>query len=401
MTDANDQQEDSENKAMAQTEIGFSSGEDFVAFSLCCTEDIATFYVYQYHHLDDLSFVRRPEEVFSNLKPDDFSRLVGAVRARLVAAGWEGDGKLGIIWLPPFVDTNVEDTWGNYLWHVKQANNGTSWIAGKSPLGFERIKQQNENIPWNTHVRASIVFHAGRALLSGVETLLASVIRRMDGLASLSNSLITEIRDELLISAQGELVTELQKFLDACYLEVLIHVLDQGNPSKLRLSKFKVNLNPSDYIPADTNSVSERDREREGQWFTLKGFVSDVWLSFRFAPFHSKKDMLFGACEFQINAGIDQQLKKHIELRNCIQHHSRMVTSDALEHAGVKEFSVLMENKKIVKLGAGKPIRIPLAELRVFAESIVGLAQALDEHMGERVPPMWISAEHAGGPNAP
>ena len=35
------------------------------------------------------------------------------------------------------------------------------------------------------------------------------------------------------MSAQGELVSELQTFLDECYFEVLMQVLNEGNPSRL------------------------------------------------------------------------------------------------------------------------------------------------------------------------
>ena len=57
--------------------------------------------------------------------------------------GWEGDGKLGVIWIPPFVDIGIEDGWGTYIWHVKQSNNGTSWLASNCTLNFERIKAQD------------------------------------------------------------------------------------------------------------------------------------------------------------------------------------------------------------------------------------------------------------------
>jgi hypothetical protein len=99
--------------------------------------------VYRYEHLDDLGFVRRPEDVYADMDPNALEQRTASVRAALLSAGWEGDGDLSVIWLPPFVDVGVEDTWGTYLWHVKQSNNGTSWIASFCPLTFRRLEEQN------------------------------------------------------------------------------------------------------------------------------------------------------------------------------------------------------------------------------------------------------------------
>jgi hypothetical protein len=100
-------------------------------------------FVYHYEHLDDLSFVRRPEDVYGGFDPEELGHQKSTVRAALLSAGWEGDGELGLIWLPPFVDVGVEDISGTYLWHVKQSNNGTSWIASGCRLPFRRLEEQN------------------------------------------------------------------------------------------------------------------------------------------------------------------------------------------------------------------------------------------------------------------
>jgi len=42
--------------------------------------------------------------------------------------GWEGDGKINMIWIPPFLYKH-HDTYGFYIYHVKQLNNGISFLA--------------------------------------------------------------------------------------------------------------------------------------------------------------------------------------------------------------------------------------------------------------------------------
>ncbi len=365
-------------------------------FSLYRPEEIPRLYTYCYHHLDDLGFVRKPREVFRELRPNDLKRLVDSVKSRFLSAGWEGDGNVGLIWLPPFVDTGIEDTWGTYLWHVKQENNGTSWVGSKNPLSFSRIREQNEKRGSGTFV--SIVYHAGKALIENAKSVVAEVARKTAALANLTDSAAADIRDDLLMSAQGELVSELHAFFDECYLEVLMQVLNEGNPSKLRLGKFKASLDFS-YLPANDEGNEIRDRADVAQWFTLKGLISDIWRSFKFEPFASKTQMLFHACEYKIAQDSQLQVTKHIQLRNCIQHHSRVITEDALRIAGVKEFVMLTDAGQRVKLAQGAPIVFSLAELKEFCESLVKLAADFDKHMGNRTKPVWVSARLRATPS--
>lgn len=353
-------------------------------------EEIPRLHVYCYHHLDDLSFLRRPREVFPELGRSDLKRLVDAVKSRFLSAGWEGDGEVDLIWLPPFVDTGIEDTWGNYLWHVKQENNGSSWIGSKHPLNFIRIREQNEQRGNGTYV--SIVYHAGKSLAETAKRILEEVRQKIAALQSLNGTVADDIRNDLLTSAQGELVSELQIFLDECYLEVLLQVLDEGNPGKLRLGKFKASLNLS-YMPANDGEAGVRERERAevAQWLTLKGLIGDIWRSFKFEAFASKTQMVFNACDYKPSDDVRRSVIKHVQLRNCIQHQSRVVTDEALRIAGVKEFMMLTDGGGSVKLAAGKPIAFSVAELEDFCDSLVKLATEFDHHMGDRTRPVWVS----------
>lgn len=102
---------------------------------------VADFHVYSYHFFDDLAFFSDPGRLFGEFKT--FPELMRKVGKRLRDAGWEGDGKIGLLWLPPFLDAGVEDTYGVCVWHVKQKNNGTSWLASPVPLPFGRLLGQN------------------------------------------------------------------------------------------------------------------------------------------------------------------------------------------------------------------------------------------------------------------
>lgn len=98
------------------------------------------YFVYSYQHVDCLEYMPLASEVLSRAPNKD--AVLDAVKARLRERGWEGDGEVRLMWLPPFLGAGVEDTWGLALWFVKQSNNGTAWIASPVPLPFQRLLEQ-------------------------------------------------------------------------------------------------------------------------------------------------------------------------------------------------------------------------------------------------------------------
>jgi hypothetical protein len=103
---------------------------------------IRNYRVYEYQHLDELRFMPLATEVLQAVP--NANEIIEAVREVLGRAGWEGDGDLQMMWLPPFVGAGVEDTHGAFIWHVKQSNDGTSWLASPVELPFDRLREQNE-----------------------------------------------------------------------------------------------------------------------------------------------------------------------------------------------------------------------------------------------------------------
>jgi len=50
-------------------------------------------------------------------------------------AGWAGDGRIELMWIPPFMLEGRQIaafTLGVTIWHVKQFEDGTSWLL--SPI---------------------------------------------------------------------------------------------------------------------------------------------------------------------------------------------------------------------------------------------------------------------------
>jgi hypothetical protein len=95
------------------------------------------FHVYGYGWIDNLHFVRPLREFIA-----DPAEHVQVAKERFLAAGWDGDGRIGLLWLPPFVFPQEVSPEGIVVWHVKQIEDGTSWLLSPVPLPFRELQGQ-------------------------------------------------------------------------------------------------------------------------------------------------------------------------------------------------------------------------------------------------------------------
>lgn len=94
-------------------------------------KDFRKYYIYSYEWIDRLS---RFEDAEEELKYWPLRKAFFAhFRKRFSEAGWQGDGKMQLLWLPPFAGSG-SPTKGFYILHVKQDDDGISWIASRYPV---------------------------------------------------------------------------------------------------------------------------------------------------------------------------------------------------------------------------------------------------------------------------
>jgi hypothetical protein len=357
--------------------------ESIPMMQLGSPEEVRHFAVYSYDHLDDLSFARNPDAVFKDSAEVSLASYLEAIRTRFKEAGWEGDGTIRVVWLPPFVDVGIEDTWGTYVWCVKQSNNGTAWLASPVPLNFKRLAAQNESLPHQTRARLGLMFTECSGFVKRLKQLRADAKRKVDALQQVSDPIFENIRSEILLTVQGDMVAQFNVFLDDCYLEVLDEVLGQGNTSNLHLSKFKASLEPREYLPS-TDLVGDEEAEAN-KWFTIRGLIRDIWITYQFEPFPQKVSMLFKACEFSNDSLEMRIVKKHVHLRNCVQHHERQVTSDALRLTGLDRFEMMQDDGTHASWKIGSIIVFSLAEIDHLADALLALTEAFYKHTTKRI----------------
>lgn len=112
---------------------------NFIQNLLDNPQQLQSYYVYTYEHIDILSFLPIAKDLLGNYS--GYNGLIYEVEQLFRRNGWEGDGMIRLMWFPPFLKIGIEDTWGTLAWFVKQDNNGTSFIA--SPVSIPYLVVQN------------------------------------------------------------------------------------------------------------------------------------------------------------------------------------------------------------------------------------------------------------------
>ncbi len=353
---------------------------------------IKAYHVYTYTFLDDLSFIESPYKRFASEKRQRIKDAIELIASRFKEFGWEGDGTIGIIWLPPFVDVGEEDTWGTYIWHVKQRNNGISFVACDVQLTFRRLAAQNEDYSARLHSHAGVPLTIVGTCVKWFTEAIAKTRKEMaESLALLSTTggdSARSVISNLLSYYQGNLIQCFQEFLDDCYLQVLIEAIESGNPNQIKLRRASVRVDPSCYLPAPED-VGNEDVSSSVPWFTIRGFISDMWRAYKWEPFKSKTEMLFRSLDYTPSEHALFEIRKHVLIRNCMEHHQGHLDRDSLSELGRNKLE-LLDEKGALTIDVWKPITLPQREVSALINLLVKFATDFDEYVGKRIPTRYF-----------
>lgn len=361
---------------------------------------VQSYFVYQYTFLDDLSFILDPEKVMTQILGYDsdkegLNRTIEEIRSLFSAHGWEGDGKIGILWFPPFVGVGPEDTYGHYVWHVKQRNNGVSWIASSRPLEFDRLKTQNQPFPkegYRTLIAQGIIEGDVNGITKALvfeRDRLSEELRQISRL-SYPKELYTQISDKILAYTQNHLVYIVTDFLHDCYLRMLIHVLSHGNPAKLQLERGKARFDLEKHYPESNDLGVDVEASR---WLSLQLLISDIWHSYMFEPFPDKLRRIVRAVDYYLDPQVRHTMLKHIVIRNCIQHHEWALSADSLRILGADSIEI-QTCKGLVRVEKWHRITLAPEELNDLISTLITFAKDFATHVHKRIPmPTYVVRE--------
>ena len=111
-------------------------------------EKLKEFGIMSYECIDNLHFTLNPKECVENA--DEY---ISIAKQRFLEERWEGDGDIELMWLPPFIlmwmppsmlkQQKQWSTKGIIVWHVKQIEDGISWLLYPKGL-FENDDKANK-----------------------------------------------------------------------------------------------------------------------------------------------------------------------------------------------------------------------------------------------------------------
>ena len=103
-------------------------------------EKLREFHSYGFEYIDNRLFCIPAEKLLGTRTAYSYVQIA---KSRFFDMGWNGDGEVELFWLPSFVfpfKWNVPPT-GVVIWHVKQSEDGISYLLSPIELPFEEFKE--------------------------------------------------------------------------------------------------------------------------------------------------------------------------------------------------------------------------------------------------------------------
>jgi hypothetical protein len=165
-----------------------------------------------------------------------------------------------------------------------------------------------------------------------------------------------------------------------------MEVLNGKNLDRISLQKVRVQVDLSDSMPLPSADGGE---EARGDWLNLGGLVTDIWQAYKFEAFEQKMSMLLKPIKFLWPIGMQMEFRKHVLLRNCMQHHGGEVNGHLLEQFLQQTTSKKLEIRAKptpVALEKWKPIIFTCDEVLALAETLLKFADAIVDAVEQRMP---------------
>ncbi|MBO9829840.1 hypothetical protein J7373_16425 [Xanthomonas sp. A2111] len=103
-------------------------------------EALRSFSVYGFEWIDNLHFLADPTDFIA----DGVEAFIQVANEMFAEAGWAGNGDIRLMWLPSFafpLALGIPPK-GIVLWHVKQQEDGVSFILSPIELPFEEFRHK-------------------------------------------------------------------------------------------------------------------------------------------------------------------------------------------------------------------------------------------------------------------
>jgi len=334
--------------------------------------------VFKYQFIDYLRATFDPLKIYGNTK--NTNDTIEAVKRIFLRNGWEGDGDVRLIWIPPFLDLSSDDNYGDFIWHVKQSNDGISFIGFHKIIQSAKLLDQNQifKVEGKDVKPISLAYYAKKGLFRQLKTKKALLLEVAD--LSVANTFSNNLMNLTLGYIQSDIISEFIDFIDECYLQFLIHVLSHNNPDSIKLRSMSARIN--------LDQISESAQEMGGSgdhWLTIHQIISSIWKDFKFMPFKDKFKEIMNCVGYKHDNREITDINKHVVIRNCIQHHRCQLDADVLKTFGQDKIRILNENGKYNIVKKWDLIILSIAEVNYLLTIVGNFTNQYASYIKERI----------------
>lgn len=268
-----------------------------------------------YTYIDELSHRIDPVEIYGDSAEEE-KNIVSEVFKK---NGWEGDGEIKLIWIPPFM-LNNGSTIGKYVWHVKQQNNGLSFLAFKGDFPF--ISDD-----WQPSRHEKKYF---KDRIDGFKKTLDTYEESLDKISGTNNELLKIFLNGL----HADIISTFYDFLNDFSLDIFMELVMYNNPYKLKIN-YRPNFNLS-FKNVHEQEEAYPEGTYDESFVFCYSLIQALYDNFKFEPYEERIKVVCKAFDFDFFPTYGQKLRKQIEIRNAFQHRQGALDKKSYESIGMK-----------------------------------------------------------------
>lgn len=259
---------------------------------------------------------------------------------------------------------------------AKQKNDGISWLAVPKILTSSRIVDQNKEVTIGSKIiKSSSIINIHKEIFlkqtNEVELILDELLKESDIYSEL-------IKNTTLIYVQNKLLSAFIDFIEEVYLQLLIHFIEHNNFDNIKLSKINARIDMK-------NMQIEDDKFQRDQSLTLRMMMKNIWDNFKFLPFKEKFNEIVNSVDFDLSEEDKIAIRKHIYLRNCIQHHNSHIQNDISKNIGRNDIPILNNNNKLIYIKEWGKIELSFYEVMALKETLAAFCNNYEKHILQRM----------------
>lgn len=297
-----------------------------------------------YTYIDDLNYRIDPYQIFGD-QTDEEKNIVTALFKKY---GWEGDGELKLIWIPPFLYRCGPST-GKFVWHVKQNNNGISFLAYKGDFPF--ISED-----WQPTEFEKSYF---KTMIDGFKETLNEQEKNLNKISSIDKLLLSS----LLNGIHADLISSFNEFLNDFSLEIFHELIINNNPHRLKINynpkfsfSFKKVSEETDSLPVGTY---------DGNYVFFHTLIQALYDNFKFEPYEERIKVVCKTFDFDFFPKFGSKLRKQVEIRNAFQHRQWQLDKKSYNAIGSK-VEIKQQDGTYIEYKTWKKIVLTIEEIQDF-----------------------------------